>query len=216
MKGYKYIIRYCVYTCPIYIYHKTFTNMQSSSTIEFANEPLSNTSSPDLQNEDCAVLPVKLQRILYQVASLKTRMQEHRKEANYLSAEMGALERMIAKYATKVSRDNTKSTGEKRKRKPSGFASPTEVSEELCAFMDKPFGTLISRTETSRFLSKYISDHHLYNDENKSIIVPDEKLLRLLGAEASGAEITYFTIQKYINHHFVKNAKRDTSISLNA
>lgn len=187
--------------------------MQASSSTDF---PVSNNSSAELPSEECVVLPVKLQRILHQMSALKARIQEHRREANNISAEMSALERMFVKYATKVSRDNTKSSGEKRKRKPSGFASPTEVSEELCVFMEKPVGTLISRTETSRFLSKYISDHHLYNDENKSIILPDEKLLRLLGAEASSAEITYFTIQKYINHHFVKNAKRETSISLNA
>jgi chromatin remodeling complex protein RSC6 len=168
---------------------------------------------------DTEGIPVKLQKMLHQINTLKARINEQRKQTNAMNTEVSALEKTFSKYASKVSRENSKSSVEKRKRKPSGFASPTEVSDELCLFMNKPTGSLVSRTETSRFLSKYISDNKLFNESNKSIIMPDEVLASLLGKEAVGTEITYFTIQKYINRHFIKRDKGITassSMELNA
>jgi chromatin remodeling complex protein RSC6 len=53
-------------------------------------------------------------------------------------------------------------------------------------------------------LNLYIKEQGLENPENKQIIVPDEKLWKILGDEAREEKITHFTIQKYLNKHFVK------------
>ena len=42
----------------------------------------------------------------------------------------------------------------------------------------------------------------LENTENSKIIAPDDKLKTLLGIE-EGQELTYFTIQKFMNKHFI-------------
>jgi chromatin remodeling complex protein RSC6 len=154
---------------------------------------------------DSAQLPVKLRKIIEQIGTIKVRMVEHRKEAHNMCNELSNLERMVEKYASKIAKDQTKTHTEKRKRKPSGFASPTNVSPELCGFMGKPNGTLISRTETSKFLSNYISSNRLYDENNKSVILPDQPLSQLLGNSITESELTYFSIQKYINRHFVKS-----------
>jgi chromatin remodeling complex protein RSC6 len=52
-------------------------------------------------------------------------------------------------------------------------------------------------------LNLYIDENNLKNPENKRIILPDAKLRKLLGDEIEGVELTYFTIQKYMNKHFV-------------
>ncbi len=94
----------------------------------------------------------------------------------------------------------------KGNRKPSGFAKPSKVSDELCEFMGKDSGTHIARTEVTQYLIKYIRDNKL---ADKKIINPDTKLKSLLGIDTtksdSSAELTYFTIQGYMNKHFIKN-----------
>lgn len=162
------------------------------------------TAEVGTQEDDNINLPVKLHKILQHINKLKCRLIEQRKETSAMCAEIVSLEKSFEKYASKIVKQQTKITTDKPKRKPSGFASPTAVSPDLCIFMGKPVGTLISRTETSKFLSSYITENHLYNENNKSVILPDDNLQHLLGNPTSDTEITYFTIQKYINRHFAK------------
>ena len=77
--------------------------------------------------------------------------------------------------------------------------------------MGKEKGTLVSRTEVTKSIIKYISDHKLQNPENKRQILPDETLYKLFGNEARNSVIDYFTMQKYVNHHFPKKAAAVTS-----
>jgi chromatin remodeling complex protein RSC6 len=89
-------------------------------------------------------------------------------------------------------------------RSPSGFAKPTKVTKELCEFMDRPEGTEIARTEVTKTLVAYIKNNNLL-DKTENKIVPDQKLLELLGVksdEFNDTNLTYFTIQKYMNKHF--------------
>jgi chromatin remodeling complex protein RSC6 len=69
--------------------------------------------------------------------------------------------------------------------------------------MNKEEGTEIARTEVTKALVSYIKSHHLENESNSQIITPDDTLKDLLGLN-DGQELTYFTIQKYMNKHFVK------------
>ena len=166
-----------------------------------------NTSNPCVAayvEEDEVPLPHKLQKISARISELSSRICDHKKEATYLYNEFNLVKRMFDKYAAKVAKIQTKASMEQKKRKPSGFARPTRVSSELCVFMGRSDGEMISRTETSRFLSKYISDNALSHPQKKNVILPDESLAQLLGDEAKDAEITYFTIQKYINRHFAQ------------
>lgn len=149
----------------------------------------------------CA-LPMKLQKMMEKIGSLKERLHENKREAMQMCVEVNSLEKMMEQYILKTAKESLKTTTEKRKRKPSGFASPTKVSPELCHFMGRPEGDLISRTETSKFLSNYITRNRLTDPKNKTIIRPDNVLAHLLGDEALHNEITYFTIQKYMNRHF--------------
>ena len=97
----------------------------------------------------------------------------------------------------------TKTMYEKKKRKtkkPSGFAKPSTISPELSQFMDKPVGEMAARTEVTQYIIKYIKERSLQNNENKSEIIPDNKLANLL--QCGEEPVTYFTIQKFMNKHF--------------
>lgn len=100
----------------------------------------------------------------------------------------------------------------KPKRSPSGFAKPSVVTKELCAFMNKKEGTEIARTDVTKSLIAYIKENNLNYSENKQIIIPDNKLKDLLGLEDENTQLTYFNLQHYMNKHFCKNVKTITEV----
>ncbi len=124
-------------------------------------------------------------------------------EISNLQQQIRAVEKNVKKQMKEFNKEITRSKGKnKGNRKPSGFAKPTKVTNELCEFMNKKEGEEIARTEVTKALCSYIKEHNLENKENSKIIYPDNKLKTLLGIE-EGQELTYFTIQKYMNKHFI-------------
>jgi chromatin remodeling complex protein RSC6 len=122
-------------------------------------------------------------------------------QINSLQQQLRLIEKNIKKQLKTLNKNATKNKN-KGNRKPSGFAKPSKVTNELCNFMNKKEGTEIARTEVTRTLCSYIKEHKLENKENSKIIAPDDKLKTLLGIE-EGQELTYFTIQKFMNKHFI-------------
>ena len=114
--------------------------------------------------------------------------------------------RGLDKLIKKEQKNAVKMTEKKNRgnRKPSGFAKPGPVSDELCAFMKKEKGTHMARTEVTQYIVKYIKDKSLVNNDNKKIIVPNPELKSLL-AVSEKDEITYFNLQRLMNRHFVSN-----------
>lgn len=108
--------------------------------------------------------------------------------------------------------DRLKKTADKVERKranarstPNGFAKPTKISDELCVFLGVPKGTEKSRTEVTREINKYVKAKNLSDPKNKRIIRPDATLKKLLNSTDKD-EVTYFNLQKFLKHHFIKTA----------
>ena len=85
--------------------------------------------------------------------------------------------------------------------KPSGFAKPGYISSELCSFLGKPTGSLLARTDVTRYLTTYIKDHNLQNKNNKKEILCDTALKNLLQPN-KGEVVTYFNLQSYMKRHY--------------
>jgi chromatin remodeling complex protein RSC6 len=100
--------------------------------------------------------------------------------------------------------DHTKKDLIKKDRKPSGFVLPVLISDELCDFLEKPRGTRIPRTEVTKFLIQYIANNGLMNPDKKTQVVPNERLMKLLGDDVNVENLTRFNIQKYMNRHFIR------------
>jgi upstream activation factor subunit UAF30 len=83
------------------------------------------------------------------------------------------------------------------------FERPTKVTDELCLFLSKPKGTLMSRSEVTKAVNNYVKEHNL---KNKHDIKPDAALKKLL-AIGDGEPLTYFNLQRYLNRHYVKAEK---------
>ena len=132
-------------------------------------------------------------------------------QVTMIQTQIKGLEKTVRKQINSFKKAATKHKI-KGNRKPSGFAKPTKVTKELCEFMNKTEGTEIARTEVTRALISYIDSNNLQNETNKKIIYPDEKLKCLLGINED-EELTYFTIQKYMNKHFISLKNENTIIS---
>ena len=128
-------------------------------------------------------------------------LQSFKSQISGLQYIIKGLEKNVKKQSKVFKKMDIKNKN-KGNRKPSGFAKPSKVTNELCNFMNKTEGTEIARTEVTKALCSYIKEHKLENTENSKIISPDDKLKKLLGIE-EGEELTYFTIQKYMNKHFI-------------
>ena len=88
-------------------------------------------------------------------------------------------------------------------RKPSIFEIPTKVTDELCKFLGKSNGTLMSRSEVTKAVNNYVKEKGL---KNKHDIKPDAALKKLLSI-GEGEPLTYFNLQKYLNRHYIKAEK---------
>jgi len=105
------------------------------------------------------------------------------------------------KDARKRKRRAAPAEGEEAKpRAPSIFERPVQVTDELCAFLSKAKGTLMSRSEVTKAVNVYVKEKNL---KDKHAITPDAPLKKLL-AIADGEPLTYFNLQKYLNRHYVK------------
>jgi chromatin remodeling complex protein RSC6 len=118
-----------------------------------------------------------------------------------LKADYKTLEKSVAREIKTAQ----KTTQKKRSgnRQPSGFVKPTRISDELASFLGKPAGTELARTAVSKEINAYIRANNLQDKENGRKIIPDAKLTALLKIQASD-ELTYFNLQRFMKHHFVK------------
>jgi len=113
----------------------------------------------------------------------------------------------LEKAVTRELKNAQKASSKKRRnnvnRKPSGFVKPTRISDELAQFLGKTVGTEMARTDVSKEINSYIQANGLQDKENGRRIHPDAKLTALLKVKKED-ELTYFNLQRYMKHHFMK------------
>jgi len=125
-----------------------------------------------------------------------------------IQTELAAL-RTDVKNLTKIIR-KIKSTqedpdGEKAKARAAnnGFNRKQDVTPKLRAFLELPTEELISRSEVTKFINKYITEKGLKHPENGRQIVLDDTLRDLLAPPAD-VVVTYLNLQKYLSPHYIK------------
>lgn len=135
-------------------------------------------------------------------------------EFNRISADHTKLRNSFRAYHASVTREMKIAQKQgKRGRKqakgdrpPSGFVKPTLISNELAAFLKVKPGTEMARTDVTKAINVYVTQHNLKNKTNGRVIEPDAALSKLLKLN-KGDELTYFNLQKYMTPHFSKQGK---------
>jgi len=122
-----------------------------------------------------------------------------------LKSDFKTLEKSVARDLKAAQKSSKKSRRSAGTRQPSGFVKPTKISDELATFLGKTLGTEMARTEVSKEINQYIRSKSLQDKENGRKIHPDAALKKLLNI-GKDDELTYFNLQRYMKHHFVKQA----------
>ena len=153
--------------------------------------------------------------------SLKYLVNESKKHISTLkdmSRLLNTLEKVYErdlKIITKKSKKNKRRINNIN-RQPSGFAKPIQISDKLCKFYGVNSGTLVSRTDITRAITKHIRENELQVTDNRRQFTPDKKLKSILspldskkkdknGLTDKQKGYTYFNVQKYISTEFIKS-----------
>lgn len=113
----------------------------------------------------------------------------------------------LAKLVRKVRSHQEDPTGEKQKErtKNNGFNRKMEVTDNLKEFLGLEPDGVVSRSDVTRRINKYIKENDLKHPDNGRVIVMDEKLTKLL-SPPEGEQITFLNMQRYISPHYLKVA----------
>ena len=124
-------------------------------------------------------------------------------ELTAIRSEIKSLTKIVRKIKSKQDDPN----GEKAKKRAenNGFNRKQEITPALRAFLELPDGELVSRSEVTKSVNKYITEKGLKHPDNGRQLILDEKLKDLLQPPAD-VVVTYLNLQKYLSPHYVKKA----------
>lgn len=161
-----------------------------------ASEPVVETQPDEAVVSESETVTSKMSefggKLLQMISLYNTLKQDFKTLSKQVEREMKAAQKACAK--------KRRTSGN---RQPSGFIKPTLITDELASFLGKESGTEMARTEVSKEINQYIRQHKLQDEQNGRIIRPDSPLKKLLRVQ-DGEELTYFNLQRYMKHHFVK------------
>jgi chromatin remodeling complex protein RSC6 len=159
---------------------------------------------------ELAPAPVADAAPLDAAAALAVKLNEFNAKLQQMSGLFATVKndfKTLEKTVSREMKNAVKASSKKRRsnvnRKPSGFVKPTRISDELAQFLGKTIGTEMARTDVSKEINTYIQANSLQDKDNGRIIHPDDKLTKLLKV-SKDEQLTYFNLQKYMKHHFMK------------
>jgi chromatin remodeling complex protein RSC6 len=170
---------------------QTVSETQSQPVVEEVSAPVVAVAA-----NDSASIPNKMTEFSAKLQQLLSLFNTVRNDYKTLEKVVNREIKIAQKASSKKRRSNVN-------RKPSGFIKPTRISDELAAFLGKTVGTEMARTEVSREINTYIHSNGLQDKSNGRKINPDDKLTKLLKLNKED-ELTYFNLQRYMKHHFIK------------
>lgn len=125
-------------------------------------------------------------------------------DAKDLIATVKALKKENAKAQKASGKRQRKAAADGSKRPASGITKPTKLSEELCDFLGVPRGSSLARTEVTKIINTYIKTNKLQDDNDRRTIHPDVKLKKILLPIPDGKKLSFFNMQSFIKHQFIK------------
>jgi len=165
--------------------------------VEVAETPVVDAAAPVAPAAtDASTLPLKMNEYSAKLQQLVGLL-------STLKNDFKTLEKVVSREMKAAQKASSKKRRNNGNRKPSGFVKPTRITDELAGFLGKAVGTEMARTDVSKELNAYIQTHGLQDKANGRKINPDAKLTKLLKLSKED-ELTYFNLQRFMKHHFIK------------
>ena len=142
--------------------------------------------------------------------SLVSTIDEHLKSKKDISKKfIRSIKReikIIQKHAKKTIKSKKKNKKiVKKNMANSGFLKPVKLSPKLFKFTGWDDTKLYTRVDVTKCICAYIKDNDLQFPKDRRIILPDKKLLKILKYDPDrDGDLTYFKIQSFIKHNFLK------------
>lgn len=163
-------------------------------------------AAPSTLAEESSALIKTLESFQVIIKNLSIQVKQAIKDATQTQKKVAQLEKATGRRnkgrAAKAAASAAEG-GAPANRKPSGFATPAMLSKELSDFLGVPEGTKLARTEVTRRITEYVKANSLFDQADKRNIRTDDKLKQILGGD-SDKPLTYFNLQSFIKHHFLK------------
>lgn len=128
-------------------------------------------------------------------------MEDIKEELTALRSELKTLTKLVRKI--KAKQDDPDGEKAKARAANNGFNRKQNISDELRAFMGLAAGEQASRSEVTKFVTKYITEKGLKHPENGRQLILDDTLRGLLKPPAD-MQITYLNLQKFLSPHYIK------------
>ena len=127
-----------------------------------------------------------------------------------ITTELAAIRsdlKSLTKLVRKIKSKQEDPDGEKAKKRAenNGFNRKQKVTDKLRDFLGLGPDDLVSRSEVTKAINRYIIEKGLKHPENGSVLVMDDKLRDLL--QPGDTQVTYLNLQKFLSPHYVKDNK---------
>ena len=149
--------------------------------------------------------------LLAEIGKLRDSDQKPKSKGIRLLRTLHKVFRQLHKDGNKVTK--FKKNQNRKNNTSSGFLKPVKITAEMAKFLGWDLNKEYSRTQVTKEICDYIAKHSLNDPSNKRNINCDAKLKALLKYDASTAPkgedgkalpLTYFRLQQYLKHHFIK------------
>jgi chromatin remodeling complex protein RSC6 len=127
-------------------------------------------------------------------------------DAKELISVVKTLKKENARFQKASGKRQKKTPVDGTKRPASGITKPTKLSDDLCEFLGVPKGTTLARTDVTKIINNYIKTNNLQDPNDKRTIHPDSKLKKILAPIPADKKLSFFNMQSFIKHQFVKVA----------
>ena len=131
-----------------------------------------------IQHTDGVSSLVNQNNIKTEFQDLLSVIQSFKSQLSLMAGKVKNLEKSVNKKIKTLEKEAAKNRN-KGNRKPSGFATPTKISDDLCKFMNKPKASALARTEVTKYIISYIKDNNLQSTTNKKIMENNIKILSI-------------------------------------
>jgi chromatin remodeling complex protein RSC6 len=172
---------------------------KENKTIKVIESELDDESETIIENNSQDIIQVfqsKLIEYNSKIAEINKQSKELQQFAKSLEKDFTIISKMVAKTAKKNKSD--------KPRPLSGFAVPSALTDELYDFLKIERGELVPRKDVTKLINEYIKDNNCRDDKDKRKIVPDALLKKLFNSTDED-KITYFNLQTFMKHHYIKN-----------